>query len=391
MRIEYQNIVLRDREERDIADWYRWQTEETAWGDWDAPWEGFEPLEEEGYRQRELEALRRPLPAHRTRLEIDGPGGRHAGWVTAYRLDEDFNWRGSSDGDDRGTRWALGIDLCESALWSGGLGTRAFTAWVRCWLEAGYTDLYTQTWSGNVRMIGLAEKLGFRECRRKPGVRQVRGGTYDALTFRLDRDAFAAHCRRLEAERLELYTPKPEDMEFVQRMYADPATMAYNAGWDVSYPGFHPDTGCIDFLESEWAEKCQYWVGREPERFYALLRERATGDLVGEVNFYRGDAAGRYDMGIVVYAPYRGRGYGREGLDLLLRRAFLACGVPVLRNSFEEGRDPGLTIHREAGFQVTGTEEAVRFGASIRLLTLELTREAYLARRNAEKEAISRK
>ena len=251
-------------------------------------------------------------------------------------------------------------------------------------------DLYTQTWSGNVRMIGLAEKLGFRECRRKPGVRQVRGGTYDALTFRLDRDAFAAHCRRLEAERLELYLPKPEDMEFVQRMYADLATMAYNAGWD-GYPGFHPDTGCIDFPESEWAEKCQYWVDREPERFYALLRERATGDFVGEVNFYRGDAAGRYDMGIVVHAPFRGRGYGREGLDLLLRRAFLVCGVPVLRNSFEEGRDAGLTIHREAGFQVTGTEEAVRFGAPIRLLTLELTREAYLARRNAEKEAISRK
>ena len=43
-------------------------------------------------------------------------------------------------------------------------------------------------------MTALAEKLGFRECRRKAGVRQVRGGTYDGLTFRLDRAAFEAYC-----------------------------------------------------------------------------------------------------------------------------------------------------------------------------------------------------
>ena len=36
MRIEYQGIVLRDMEEKDVADWLRWRTVETAWGDWDA-------------------------------------------------------------------------------------------------------------------------------------------------------------------------------------------------------------------------------------------------------------------------------------------------------------------------------------------------------------------
>jgi hypothetical protein len=33
---------------------------------------------------------------------------------------------------------------------------------------------------------------------------------------------------------------------------SDPATMAYNAGVDVAYPGYHRDTGCIDFPEHEW-------------------------------------------------------------------------------------------------------------------------------------------
>ena len=95
MRIEYQGIVLRDMEEKDIGDWLRWRTVETAWGDWDAPWEPFAPIGEEAYRLRELDKLRKPRPDHRLRLEIDGPEGVHIGAVSAYRLDDDFNWSAS--------------------------------------------------------------------------------------------------------------------------------------------------------------------------------------------------------------------------------------------------------------------------------------------------------
>ncbi len=36
-------------------------------------------------------------------------------------------------------------------------------------------------------MIGLAQKLGFRECNRYVGIRQVGGEKYDGLTFRVER------------------------------------------------------------------------------------------------------------------------------------------------------------------------------------------------------------
>ena len=49
----------------------------------------------------------------------------------------------------------------------------------------GFDELYTQTWSGNERMIRLAEKLGFTECCRKPEIRTVRGQRYDGLTFQI--------------------------------------------------------------------------------------------------------------------------------------------------------------------------------------------------------------
>lgn len=380
MQISYENIVLRDMEERDIDDEIRWNTTETAWALWDAPWEMEEELRDfdpEQYRQKELEWVRARKPDHRLSLEIDTNHGVHIGSVSAYCIDENCECRKLSPGEDRRkARWAVGIEINESSRWSMGWGTQALTAWVRYYLEAGYTDLYAQTWSGNLRMIALAEKLGFRECRRKPGIRLVRGGVYGGLTFRLDRAAFEDHCRKLEGRALELYIPKAEDMWFVQRMQEDPATMAYNAGWDANYPGYHPDTGCIDFPESEWTEKHSYLVGHEPERFYALVREVATGQFVGEVSFHdRGQG-----MGVLLYAPYRDRGYGRAALALLLRRAFVVCGLPELRNSFEPGRDAGLAIHLAAGFRQVGAGHMDRFGQPVELLELALTREQYLAR-----------
>ena len=37
MELKYQNIVLRDMEERDIGDEIRWNTVQTQWALWDAP------------------------------------------------------------------------------------------------------------------------------------------------------------------------------------------------------------------------------------------------------------------------------------------------------------------------------------------------------------------
>lgn len=187
MEIKYQNVVLRDMRESDIEDEIRWRTVETAWGDWDAPWEEMTPVD----REKELEWINTRKPDHRLCLEIDTANGVHIGAVSAYCISENFDWFKLSGEEERQSlNWAVGIDINESAYWSGGWGTQALAAWVRYHLEEGYENLYTQTWSGNVRMVGLAKKLGFVECNRVHGNRQVRGGTYDGLTFRLDREAF---------------------------------------------------------------------------------------------------------------------------------------------------------------------------------------------------------
>ena len=200
MEIKYQNIVLRDMREGDIEDEIHWNTVETEWALWDAPWEMEEELRKfdpEKHRQKELKWIAVRKPDHRLSLEIDTADGVHIGSVSAYCIDENFEWtKLTSEEDRRKANWAVGIEINESAYWSGGWGTQALTAFVKYHLADGYTNLYTQTWSGNFRMVGLARKLGFAEYNREPGSRQVRGGIYDGLTFKLDIDAFERHLNR---------------------------------------------------------------------------------------------------------------------------------------------------------------------------------------------------
>ncbi len=168
---------------------------------------------------------------------------------------------------------------------------------------------------------------------------------------------------------LQLYIPRPEDGWFYVKMISDPETMAYNAPW------FPPD-GCIPDSESRWLDIQAAWIGRESERFYAYLQRISDGSFVGDVNYHFNPEKNWFDMGIVIYAPERGKGYGKEGLQLLLERAFIVDGVPRLHNDFETTREAAYLIHKAAGFRETGIEDG-----SIRL---ELTREEYLQDRAAE-------
>ena len=162
---------------------------------------------------------------------------------------------------------------------------------------------------------------------------------------------------------LQLYIPRPEDGWFYVKMLSDPQTMAYNAQW------FPPD-GCIPEPESDWLELQASWIGKEPERFYAFLRRKSDGAFVGDVNYHRNPQQDWWDMGIVIYAPERGKGYGKQGLHLLLNRAFNVDGISHLHNDFEESRVAARRIHRAAGFRETGAADGI--------IHLEMTREEFL-------------
>ena len=85
MRIEFENIVLRDMIESDIEDYVRWFTVEREWENWDAPWEKEDTnaeAERKSWTER-YESRKNLLDdVRRYRLEIEW-NGRWSIWLSA--------------------------------------------------------------------------------------------------------------------------------------------------------------------------------------------------------------------------------------------------------------------------------------------------------------------
>ncbi|MCR5279918.1 MAG: GNAT family N-acetyltransferase [Lachnospiraceae bacterium] len=189
------------------------------------------------------------------------------------------------------------------------------------------------------------------------GRRKASGGIY-------------GNCEEMMMEELEFYIPKLEELWFYQKMMEDPDTMSYNAGWDVSYKGYHKDTGVIDFPREEWEDWYSDWIGNEPERFFAYIKRSRDGEWIGNINFHHNKIEDWWDMGIVIYAPYRGNGYSNTALKMLMDHAFNDCGVTALHNDFEPERVAARKAHIKAGFRELGVENGI--------CQLKITKEEYM-------------
>lgn len=189
--IRYRDIILRNLIESDIEDWIRWETVQTEWMDWDGPDLEAPPFVEEEFRAECDALLKNPPIGFRNFFELDTAQGKHIGMVTAGLTGDNFQYL-TREELEAGTKYyhTIGIVICESSDWSRGLGTQAVVAFCKHFLNHGRTDIRLQTWSGNIRMVRCAEKVGFVEINRIVGNRHIRGGVYDGLTFQLDLDRF---------------------------------------------------------------------------------------------------------------------------------------------------------------------------------------------------------
>lgn len=189
------DIVLRDFQKSDIEKRLYWETEETEWRCWDSPWEteGLTGSEKQAYlrdcRKRLTEEAETVFSKDEKRksfqIDVCGEDSRHIGWVASYYLSEHYVYTTSVT-----PRCAVGINIPDISARGRGLAYQALYLFIRYLLDHGETELYLQTWSGNERMIHIAEKLGFEECCRKKGQRTVRGRTYDGLTLLLNKERF---------------------------------------------------------------------------------------------------------------------------------------------------------------------------------------------------------
>ena len=124
-----------------------------------------------------------------------------------------------------------------------------------------------------------------------------------------------------------LQIPTLEELWFRQRMLEDLETMAYNHAWG----------GTIPWPREEWKSWFEYWIEHpERKRFYRYLKDEETGIFVGEIAYHWDDAEQLCVADVIVFAPYRGRGFGRSACVCCVRRpekAGLRCSMTILRRT----------------------------------------------------------
>jgi RimJ/RimL family protein N-acetyltransferase len=174
-----QRVNLRTLVESDLADYERWYTHDYKAWEFDAPYLGHGLGKTLENRRKWLDGDRQP-PFRR--LEIETKEHRHIGWVNIYRVTAvDVHMI------------EAGIDIIEDELWNQGLGTEALRLWVDYVFEAhNLARLGVATWSGNPRMVRVAEKVGFQvEGRIRNGC-EVKGRFYDRIKLGVLRSEWEA-------------------------------------------------------------------------------------------------------------------------------------------------------------------------------------------------------
>ena len=201
--------------------------------------------------------------------------------------------------------------------------------------DIGLQKVWCGHYEGNGKSGRVQEKLGFRYVRTTedvpvPQLGVTRRGVVRCMT------------KAEWSEALKTVTvciPKLRDLWFRQLMLEDPDTMSYNHAWG----------GAIGFPEEEWQEWFSCWNpdARDPKHYYRYLTD-GTGRFLGEIAYHFSERQRGYMASVIVYAPYRGRGFGRAGLDLLCRVA-AENGVDVLYDDIAAD-NPAISMFLDHGF-----------------------------------------
>lgn len=140
---------------------------------------------------------------------------------------------------------------------------------------------------------------------------------------------------------LVLHEPRLDELAFRQRLLADEATMTYNEAYG----------GTIAFPEERWKNWHQRWVAsHSPAFFYRYLKKSQTEEFVGEVAYHFDEESQHYLCDVIIFSPYRGQGFGDQGLKLLIQ----AATVNQLTTLFDHlaPGNPAVSLFLKNGFTI---------------------------------------
>ena len=89
-------------------------------------------------------------------------------------------------------------------------------------------------------------------------------------------------------------------------------------------------------------------VNPEAKRFYRYLQDEASGEFVGEIAYHYDGERKIHIADVIVYAKYRGKGFGEQGLRMLCEAA-RANGVEILHDDIAID-NPAIKLFIKSGF-----------------------------------------
>ena len=162
---------------------------------------------------------------------------------------------------------------------------------------------------------------------------------------------------------ISLYVPQLKDYYYQEKIQSDALTMSYNAGYDVSYFGYHYDTGCIDFPNSRWNEVYEKRI--KENRYFAYIKDNDINEYIGYVYYNYNDEENRYECGILIEHKYRSKGYSKPSLMLLIEEA-RKNGIKELYDNFEIDRDNSLKLFMSVGFKIVEEKTWKKFDKEVK-------------------------
>lgn len=170
-------LTIRPAKKEDLRSLWEliYSDESPEWKKWDAPYFEFRRISWEDYLLKDNVIDQ----DNDWVIEIDG---KIIGGVSYYWEHKPSNWL------------EMGIGIYDPRYWSGGFGTRALKLWINHLfntiplVRVGFT-----TWSGNVRMITVGEKLGMTMEARLRKCRYYNGVYYDSIRMGLLREEWESN------------------------------------------------------------------------------------------------------------------------------------------------------------------------------------------------------
>lgn len=191
-------IVLRDWRVEDLHAWAHWMQPHQRWHELDGPY----------YAKPNVQEIPALVERRRAAIENNDLSTPRTSLVIAARERDTLLGTGSWYWESEETWWvSVGVSIFDPAYWQRGIGYEALGLWSQYLFDTlpQIVRLDLRTWSGNVGMMRLALKLGYREEARFRMARIVNGVYYDGMGYGVLRSewharyaqGFAAHTQHL--------------------------------------------------------------------------------------------------------------------------------------------------------------------------------------------------